>query len=80
MLVIFPFEETFYRARGVDAEFIGHPLLGGRIHSTSRCRVRPMQRSIIWTPTRLGLPFFQAADGRRYGQIFQHCMSSRCPT
>src|ERR1700689_4802496 len=27
MLVIFPFEETFYRARGVDAEFIGHPLL-----------------------------------------------------
>jgi lipid-A-disaccharide synthase len=27
MLVIFPFEETFYRERGVDAEFIGHPLL-----------------------------------------------------
>jgi lipid-A-disaccharide synthase len=27
MLVIFPFEEPFYRARGVDAEFIGHPLL-----------------------------------------------------
>lgn len=26
MLVIFPFEEDFYRARGVDAEFVGHPL------------------------------------------------------
>lgn len=26
MMVIFPFEETFYRARGVDAEFVGHPL------------------------------------------------------
>ncbi|HEY5056265.1 MAG TPA: lipid-A-disaccharide synthase, partial [Acidobacteriaceae bacterium] len=26
MLVIFPFEEAFYRARGVDAEFVGHPL------------------------------------------------------
>jgi lipid-A-disaccharide synthase len=26
MLVIFPFEEEFYRNRGVDAEFIGHPL------------------------------------------------------
>ncbi len=26
MLVIFPFEEAFYRERGVDAEFIGHPL------------------------------------------------------
>jgi lipid-A-disaccharide synthase len=26
MLVIFPFEEPFYRDRGVDAEFVGHPL------------------------------------------------------
>ncbi|MGA2047329.1 MAG: lipid-A-disaccharide synthase [Terracidiphilus sp.] len=26
MLVIFPFEEPFYRARGVEAEFVGHPL------------------------------------------------------
>ena len=26
MLVIFPFEETWYRNRGVDAEFVGHPL------------------------------------------------------
>jgi lipid-A-disaccharide synthase len=25
-LVIFPFEAPFYRARGVDAEFVGHPL------------------------------------------------------
>ena len=26
MLVIFPFEETFYREHGVEAEFVGHPL------------------------------------------------------
>ena len=26
MLVIFPFEQPFYRARDVDAEFVGHPL------------------------------------------------------
>ncbi len=26
MMVIFPFEEPFYRARGVDATFVGHPL------------------------------------------------------
>lgn len=26
MMVIFPFEETFYRARGVNATFTGHPL------------------------------------------------------
>ncbi len=27
MLVIFPFEETFYRERGVDVTFVGHPLV-----------------------------------------------------
>jgi lipid-A-disaccharide synthase len=26
MLVIFPFEEPYYRERGVEAEFVGHPL------------------------------------------------------
>ena len=26
MLVIFPFEESFYRQQGVQAEFVGHPL------------------------------------------------------
>ena len=26
MLVIFPFEESFYRDRGIDARFVGHPL------------------------------------------------------
>ena len=26
MMVIFPFEERFYRARSVDARFVGHPL------------------------------------------------------
>ena len=27
MLVIFPFEADFYRSEGIDAEFVGHPLL-----------------------------------------------------
>jgi lipid-A-disaccharide synthase len=27
MMVIFPFEERFYRSRGVDAQFVGHPLV-----------------------------------------------------
>lgn len=26
MLVIFPFEERYYRERGIEAEFVGHPL------------------------------------------------------
>jgi lipid-A-disaccharide synthase len=36
MLVIFPFEEPFYRERGVEAEFVGHPLADVPAQSISR--------------------------------------------
>ena len=36
MLVIFPFEADFYRNRGVDAEFIGHPLAALAFPSITR--------------------------------------------
>lgn len=35
-LVIFPFEEHFYRSHGVDAEFVGHPLANISPPSISR--------------------------------------------
>jgi lipid-A-disaccharide synthase len=36
MMVIFPFEEVFYRARGVNAEFVGHPLAELPLPTSSR--------------------------------------------
>ncbi len=36
MLVIFPFEERFYRERAVDAEFVGHPLAGLPLPNSTR--------------------------------------------
>ena len=46
-LVIFPFEEKFYRDRGVDATFVGHPLADlprpGSI-------AQPMPASTSWIP------------------------------
>jgi lipid-A-disaccharide synthase len=36
MLVIFPFEEQFYRERGVNAEFVGHPLAELAVPTISR--------------------------------------------
>ena len=36
MLVIFPFEEKFYRERGVEVEFVGHPLADLPAPSISR--------------------------------------------
>jgi lipid-A-disaccharide synthase len=47
MLVVFPFEESFYRQRGVEAIFVGHPLLeqipfgkAHRLHSEVKARPR----------------------------------------
>ena len=42
MMVIFPFEEAFYRARGVEAEFVGHPL--AELALPDRVRGRSMRR------------------------------------
>ncbi|HVC91621.1 MAG TPA: lipid-A-disaccharide synthase [Acidobacteriaceae bacterium] len=36
MLVIFPFEEKYYRQHGVDVEFVGHPLADLPLPSISR--------------------------------------------
>ena len=36
MMVIFPFEAAFYRARGVSAEFVGHPLAALPLPAISR--------------------------------------------
>ncbi|HEX2917512.1 MAG TPA: lipid-A-disaccharide synthase, partial [Edaphobacter sp.] len=36
MMVIFPFEESFYRNRGVDAQFTGHPLAELPLPASSR--------------------------------------------
>lgn len=36
MLVIFPFEEEFYRARGVRASFVGHPLANQSVTPVTR--------------------------------------------
>jgi lipid-A-disaccharide synthase len=38
MLVIFPFEETFYREHGVSVEFVGHPLAELPLPAISRER------------------------------------------
>src|SRR5271165_3361351 len=36
MLVIFPFEEKFYRERGIEAEFVGHPLADLQLPAITR--------------------------------------------
>ena len=52
-LVIFPFEEKFYRERGVDATFVGHPL--AELPHPEIERVT-MQLSFIWIQRNSGSP------------------------
>ncbi len=46
MLVIFPFEEQFYRDRGVQAEFVGHPLADLPLPTISREALRRPTNSL----------------------------------
>jgi lipid-A-disaccharide synthase len=51
MLVIFPFEEPFYRERGVQAEFVGHPLADLPLPSISRedfARAHDLDPAATW--------------------------------
>jgi len=51
MLVIFPFEESFYRNRGVNAEFVGHPLAEMPLPTISRAeyaRAHELHSSRTW--------------------------------
>ena len=44
MLVIFPFEEPFYRQRGVKAEFVGHPMAEQPLPTISRAEFAAQNR------------------------------------
>ena len=59
MLVIFPFEDRFYRARGVNAEFVGHPLATLPLPAISREAYAAESRPR--SPPSSGSPFSQAA-------------------
>ncbi len=51
MLVIFPFEEPFYRSRGVAADFVGHPLADLELPAVSReafARENSLDASKTW--------------------------------
>lgn len=51
MLVIFPFEEPFYRERGVEAEFVGHPLADLPLPTISRedyARENDLDPTALW--------------------------------
>jgi len=63
MLVIFPFEEKFYRERGVNAQFVGHPLADLPAPSVPR---EQFAREYKLDPAR---PWIALLPGSRPGEV-----------
>ncbi|MDE1175511.1 MAG: lipid-A-disaccharide synthase [Edaphobacter sp.] len=64
MMVIFPFEEDFYRARGVDATFTGHPLSELPVPTISREEYARREGHLD-----LRLPWIALLPGSRWREI-----------
>jgi lipid-A-disaccharide synthase len=62
-LVIFPFEEQWYRERGVDAEFVGHPLADIERPSESR------EKFVEGQGYKPGKPIIALLPGSRHKEI-----------
>jgi lipid-A-disaccharide synthase len=65
-LCIFPFEQDWYRARGVPADFIGHPLVGNVAANRSRAE---FAASLGLDATK---PIIALLPGSRAGEIAHH--------
>ena len=65
-LCIFPFEEEWYRARGVKADFIGHPLVG----NVAAKRTRSEFASACGLDA--NMPIVALLPGSRSGEIAHH--------
>ena len=65
-LCIFPFEQEWYRSRGVNADFIGHPLVGNVAATKTRAE---FAASLGLDPDK---PIIALLPGSRAGEIAHH--------
>jgi lipid-A-disaccharide synthase len=65
-LCIFPFEQDWYRARGVRADFIGHPLVGNVAAKKSR------EEFAASVGLDAGMPIVALLPGSRSGELAHH--------
>ncbi len=66
MLVIFPFEESFYREHGIEAEFVGHPLAELAVPFT------PREQFAAENGLDPGRTWIALLPGSRLGEIRDH--------
>ncbi|MCC7413036.1 MAG: lipid-A-disaccharide synthase [Gammaproteobacteria bacterium] len=70
VLTLFPFEQTYYRERGIAAEFVGHPLADRSPAYTDRRAARSALGLAPDTPTLALLPGSRAAELSQHLEVF----------
>jgi lipid-A-disaccharide synthase len=65
-LCIFPFEQEWYRSRGVKADFIGHPLVGNVVAKRTRAEF------VAACGLEASMPIIALLPGSRSGEIAHH--------
>ena len=75
MLVIFPFEEKFYRERGIEAEFVGHPLADIAVADGHARGIRATITN--WIRRGLGSRCCPAAARAKYREFIPSCCRQR---
>jgi lipid-A-disaccharide synthase len=71
LLCIFPFEEEFFRERGVPASYIGHPLAGMVRASMTRTEFLD-QLGVLPAGQRPAPPIITLLPGSRHGEVARH--------
>lgn len=74
MLVIFPFEESWYRERGVEAEYVGHPLVDALPQRTPNDSER--QKYAQKWGLDPGKQWIALLPGSRKGEVSRHALES----
>src|SRR5213593_2130619 len=85
MLVILPFEEDYYRERGVNARFVGHPLLEesapeiNREKFLGRLNLDPKRKTVALLPgSRLKEARYMLPTMIRAGQLIMRGIPAQC--
>ena len=72
MIVLFPFEAPLYREAGVEAHFLGHPLVELRASDEAVAALRKQVAAPEGVPMHEGIPIVALMPGSRPSELRQH--------
>ena len=74
MIVLFPFEQAIYRSAGVEAHFLGHPLVGVRAGPDAVARLKQQVAAPEGVPIVALMPGSRPSELRRHMKVLLEAM------